>query len=127
MKLPRYFCENHQQAHACGINPFALSLLAESFADEPDKFGSENVALLAHAHNGQEVWFVLTKRRPEPADFDATPTDQEECSGPHTNYLHCVKGCTCSCHANGSDCDRCNVSMDELQQLRKLWRRDARF
>jgi hypothetical protein len=73
MKLPRYFVETSQQASDCGINPFALTLLAESFADKPDRFGDENAVLLAQAHNGQAVWFILTKRCPRPEDFDPAP------------------------------------------------------
>jgi hypothetical protein len=59
-----------QQASDIGINPFALQLLAESFADEPDKFGGENVAFLARAHNDQQVWFVMSKTMPTAKDFD---------------------------------------------------------
>ena len=71
MKLPKYFIETLQQASDCGINPFALKLLAESFADKPERFGNDNVILLAHAHNGQEVWFIMTKIKPEEKDFEA--------------------------------------------------------
>jgi hypothetical protein len=70
LKAPAYFVETAQQASDVGINPFALTLLAESFADNPERFGDENVILLAHAHNGQEVWFIMTKKRPTLQDFD---------------------------------------------------------
>jgi hypothetical protein len=70
MKLPKYFVETPQQAHNAGINPFALTLIAESFADAPERFGDENVVFLAHAHNGQEVWFIMSKARPRKEDFD---------------------------------------------------------
>jgi hypothetical protein len=73
MKRPKYFVETPQQASDVGVNPFALTLLAESFADAPDRFGGENVVFLAHAHNGQEVWFVMTKTRPKLEDFEAEP------------------------------------------------------
>ncbi len=69
MREPQYFVETMQQASDVGVNPFALQLLAESFADEPARFGGENVVFLAHAHNGQEVWFVMTKQQPRRADF----------------------------------------------------------
>lgn len=70
MKLPRYFVETAQQQADCRINPFALALLAESFADDPQKFGDENVLLLAQAHNGHAVWFIMSKTKPTAADFD---------------------------------------------------------
>jgi hypothetical protein len=70
MKAPAYFIETAQQASDVGINPFALILLAESFADDPQRFGDENLLLLAHAHNGTQVWFVMSKTRPTLQDFD---------------------------------------------------------
>lgn len=75
MKRPKHFIVTLQQASNLGINPFALSLLAESFADKPDLFGNENVVLLARAHTGQEVWFVMTKTQPLVEDFD--PAEEE--------------------------------------------------
>jgi hypothetical protein len=73
VKAPKYFVESMQQASDVGINPFALQLLAESFADVPSRFGDDNLLLLAHSHNGQDVWFVMSKRRPVREDFDADP------------------------------------------------------
>ena len=73
MKLPKYFLDLQQQVDA-GLNGFALQLVAESFADKADKFGDENVAFLAHAHGGKEVWFIMTKQRPSEADFDRIST-----------------------------------------------------
>ena len=69
MKLPKYFVDSPQAAINAGINGFALTLLAESFADVPDKFGDENIALLGVAHNRQEVWFVMSKTAPKQSDF----------------------------------------------------------
>ena len=85
MKRPKYFVENSQQAITAGINPFALTLLAESFADNPERFGDENVVLLAHAHNGQEVWFIMTKTRPKGADFDEHPSALHSTEPPSTS------------------------------------------
>ncbi len=84
MKAPSYFVETSQQASDVGINPFALTLLAESFADEPDRFGAENVVLLAHAHNGQDVWFIMTKTRPKAGDFDDNPSAMPSTDPSHT-------------------------------------------
>jgi len=72
MKLPKYFVQTAQDASDIGINPFALTLLAESFADDPNRFHGENVVLLGHAHNGVEVWFILTTTQPKESDFDGT-------------------------------------------------------
>ncbi len=73
MKAPKYCIVTLQQAIDLGLNGFALVLMAESFADAPAKFDHENVAFLAHAHNGQEVWFIMSKSRPRLEDFDGTP------------------------------------------------------
>jgi hypothetical protein len=70
VKLPKYFVATPQQASDLHINPFALSLLAESYGDHPEQFGDENVVFLARAHNGQEVWFVMTKTKPTKEDFE---------------------------------------------------------
>ncbi len=69
MKKPKYFVETMQQASDLHINPFALQLLGESFADDPSKFGDENVVFLARAHNGSAVWFIMTKQQPRARDF----------------------------------------------------------
>lgn len=73
MKLPKYFVETMQQAIDLHLNAFALQLMAESFGDDPQKFGDENVVFLAHAHGGHEVWFLMTKTMPTKRDFDPAP------------------------------------------------------
>lgn len=72
MKLPILLTAAQTQSHA-GVNPFAATLLAESFADNPATFGDDNVLLGARAHNGQEVWILLTKTMPTVEDFAAVP------------------------------------------------------
>jgi hypothetical protein len=64
-----------QQAIDLQLNAFAMQLIAESFADAPEKFGDENVVFLSRAHGGQQVWFVMTKTMPTKADFDP-PVDK---------------------------------------------------
>lgn len=78
MKAPKYAVLTMQDASDARINPFALTLLAERFADDADRFGDENVLLLAHAHNGTEVWFVMTKHRPTAPDFDNSKPNQAQ-------------------------------------------------
>lgn len=70
MKLPEYFLDDVQQCVNVGLNGFALQLVAESFADKPELFGDHNLVMRLHAHNGQEVWMIVTKTRPTAADFD---------------------------------------------------------
>ena len=72
MKLP-ILLPTHQAIADAGLNPFAATLLAESFADNPATFGDDNVLLKAAAHNGQEVWILLTKTMPAVEDFAAPP------------------------------------------------------
>lgn len=68
MELPSYVAFGANDAGKLGINPFALTLIAESFADDPAKY--EGSALVsAHAHNGTEVFILISKTRPEAADF----------------------------------------------------------
>jgi hypothetical protein len=71
MKAPKYFVETMQQAIDLHLNAFALQLMAESFGDMSEKFGDENVVFLAHAHNYQPVWFIMSKTMPTAKDFDA--------------------------------------------------------
>jgi hypothetical protein len=42
MKAPKYAVLTMQEAINAGINAFAFQLLAESFGDDPQKFGGEN-------------------------------------------------------------------------------------
>jgi hypothetical protein len=44
--------------------------MAESFSDDPDRFGDENVLLRAVDHKGREVHFIITKIMPTAKDFD---------------------------------------------------------
>jgi hypothetical protein len=69
MKKPKYFVDSLQGCIDLGLNAFALKLLAESFADAPEKFGGENVILVAQAHNRQPVYFIMKKTMPTAEDF----------------------------------------------------------
>jgi hypothetical protein len=74
MKRPKYFVQGVQECINAGLNGFALQLMAESFADDPAKFGDESVILTADSHKGQTVYFVMTKECPSEKDFDTAPT-----------------------------------------------------
>lgn len=71
MKAPKYAIATMQEAINAGINAFAFQLLAESFSDDPSKFGDENLLLIAHDHKGRQVFFIVTKTLPTMADFDS--------------------------------------------------------
>jgi hypothetical protein len=70
MKLPKYFIETMQDALNVGFNAFALQLLAESFSDNIEKFGDENIVVLMHDHQKRDVWMILTKKMPVKEDFE---------------------------------------------------------
>lgn len=69
MRLPKYVAFGHRAAGDLGINPFALTLIAESFADDPQKYNGDAL-VSAQAHNGTDVFILLTKTQPVPGDFD---------------------------------------------------------
>ena len=73
MKAPKYVVLSLQDCINIGINAFALKLLAESFADDPAKFGDDNILFRLEAHNGQDVWMLVTKTMPNLADFEDAP------------------------------------------------------
>lgn len=73
MKLPSLVLPDLQSCSEAGLNPFALTLLAESVADDPKKFPDIDkfpILACASADNGTEVWFCITTKPPVPADFD---------------------------------------------------------
>lgn len=70
MKLPKYIVQGVQGCIDLHLNGFALQLMAESFSDDPAKFGDENVVLVAEDHRGRTVYFVMTKTMPTEKDFD---------------------------------------------------------
>jgi hypothetical protein len=79
MKMPKYVLLSMQDCIDVGLNAFALELIAESFADKPEKFGADNLVVRLEAHNHQEVWMVLTKTAIQPQDFtDAGATTHGE-------------------------------------------------
>jgi hypothetical protein len=78
MKQPKYFVETMQQCISLGLNAFALQLMAESFADNPNKFKGENVVFLAEAH----------------ARHKRAPTHHPE-GVPQTSEPRCEPDCWC--------------------------------
>lgn len=78
MKAPKYFVATMQDASDVRLNPFAFQLMAESFSDDPDRFGDENVVLRSVDHKGREVYFIITKTMPTAKDFDPAEESQQE-------------------------------------------------
>ena len=78
MKSPKYYATNPQQMSDIGLNPFAAQLLAESFADKPDKFGDENALIVARAHNDQPVFMLLSKTPFKDTDFSQENSHAEK-------------------------------------------------
>lgn len=77
MKAPKFAALTQQEISDSGLNPFAITLLAEAFADDPQKFGNENFIVLGYAHNNQPVWLILTKTAPVAADFEPPPVNAD--------------------------------------------------
>lgn len=69
IKCPEMVLPTMQDAINVGLNAFALQLVAESFSDDPAKFGDKTVLVRMEDHNHHEVWMVLTKTAPKPEDF----------------------------------------------------------
>lgn len=74
MKAPKYMSSTMQRTSDARLNPFAAQLLAESFADEPARFGDETVLIVARAHKGTPVFLLLSTRQPTKDQFNDWPT-----------------------------------------------------
>jgi hypothetical protein len=73
MKAPRYAALGVQEMIDAGINGFAMQLMAESHADNPDKFKDETVMLMAKAHNGTPVYMLISTQAPDLDQFKGWP------------------------------------------------------
>lgn len=73
MKFPKYFIPSGQDQIDAGINHFGAQLLAESFADDGKPWKDETVVIVAKAHNGTEVYMVLSTERPTVQQFEGWP------------------------------------------------------
>jgi len=74
MKRPKFAAIGVQAMIDAGINGFAAQLLAESHADEPEKFGDETVLLMAKAHDGTPVYMLVSTQMPTKEQFADWPT-----------------------------------------------------
>lgn len=75
MKRPKFAALGVQEMLDTGLNGFAMQLLAESHADDPERFGDETVMLMAKAHNGTPVYVLISTQMPDLEQFDGWPTD----------------------------------------------------
>ncbi len=73
MKAPKYAAVTMQQQSDAGINPFAVTLMAEAHADKPERFGDETVMVTARAHNGTMVYMLISTQQPSPEQFESWP------------------------------------------------------
>jgi hypothetical protein len=78
MKAPSLGARDKQTMSDGGINPFAVELVAESFADKPEKFGDRTIMLIAHAHAGTPVYMLISTQRPDPEQFSTWPKSDDD-------------------------------------------------
>ena len=73
MKYPKYAAITMQEQLDHGINAFAMQLMAEAHADDPDRFKDETVLLIGHAHNRTPVYMIISTQKPELEQFAGWP------------------------------------------------------
>jgi hypothetical protein len=65
MKPPLYVAATKQQQHEARLNPFAVELLAESFAQHRAAFGEESICVVGWGKDRQPVYIWLSSVPPE--------------------------------------------------------------
>jgi hypothetical protein len=75
MLKPKYAATSGQTQSNVGINPFAVTLIAESFADDPARFGDQTVMVIGHTHSGKPVYMLLSTRMPTVEQFNTWPEE----------------------------------------------------
>lgn len=60
-----YMCRDTQDVINAGLNGFGAALLAESFADDPDKFPEGGVLFTCYGHSGVPVYVTVSLEFPE--------------------------------------------------------------
>ena len=73
MKSPKYAAVTMQEQGDAHVNPFAVQLLAESYADDPERFKDETVLVVGRAHNGTAVYMLISTQKPEVEQFKDWP------------------------------------------------------
>jgi hypothetical protein len=73
MKKPKYAAVTMQEQSDAGINPFAVTLMAEAHADDPNRWKDETIMLVAHAHNGTPVYMLISTVPPTVDQFEGWP------------------------------------------------------
>jgi hypothetical protein len=73
MKKPKYAAITMQEQSDAGINPFAVTLMAEAHADDRKRWGDETVMAVGHAHNGTPVYMLISTQKPEIKQFASWP------------------------------------------------------
>jgi hypothetical protein len=80
MKAPKYGAATMQAQSDARINPFAVTLIAESFADNPSVFGDETVMVVGYSHKGAMVYMLLSTQQPESWQFSTWPRTEDRFS-----------------------------------------------
>lgn len=73
MKRPSLAAVTMQQQHDARINPFAVQLLAESFADDDRPWGDKTLLLHGRARNGKTVYMLISTEAPSGEQFATWP------------------------------------------------------
>jgi hypothetical protein len=73
VKKPKYAAISMQQQSDGGINPFAVTLMAEAHADDPKRWGEETIMVVGHAHNGTPVYMLISTVMPTIEQFEGWP------------------------------------------------------
>lgn len=72
MKKPKYAALSMQEQSSAGINPFAVTLMAEAHADTK-RWGDETVMVVGYAHDGTPVYILLSTLQPRIEQFAGWP------------------------------------------------------
>lgn len=64
MRQPKYAVWTMQDQLDGGLNAFALQLVAEAHADDPNRWGDNTVMVRAIAHNGTPVYMLISTQMP---------------------------------------------------------------
>lgn len=73
MKKPMFAATSMQMQADAGMNPFALQLIAEAHADNPERFKDQTIIAVARAHNGTPVYILISTQKPEAEQFAGWP------------------------------------------------------
>lgn len=110
MKFPKWIARTTQEQIDVGLNGFAVTLLAESFAHERERFGEDSILLVGYAKDGLPVYITVAS---------VPPTELTVGLRPAFEYVRGV-GQALSCEV----ADALSLKVPNASnKLRELWRR----